>query len=346
MLSRTHVRESPPSPEKDDAPRKTAAFFPSSPVAAAAGSSRPRPGSQQREVGTVSNSHSNSSSSSTIRGPADLWEPDEDEVRALAMRDFDVIGVLGVGTYGVVKLARHVASGASVALKVLSKEHVVAARENADRVPRDAAVADHARHAQARAGRECGAAGATRRRRERASAAHPAARVAEPPAQPQLSGGARDAPGRQEPRPAAQRPRRPPRGPRSLLLGKTPFYHENPREQGRKITTEPVVFPGDFAREHPEASDLICKLLVKRPAERLGSMRELKSHAFFTRYFPGGSTSWEALERRERPAPFVPKLAGPFDTSFFEALDGAAQDELEGSVEPYYEDGSHIFSAF
>ncbi|KAJ0400769.1 hypothetical protein ATCC90586_002045 [Pythium insidiosum] len=65
-------------------------------------------------------------SSSSIGG---YWDPDEAEIRALTMNDFDVMGVLGVGTYGVVKLARHIRSGASVALKVLSKEQVVSMRQ-------------------------------------------------------------------------------------------------------------------------------------------------------------------------------------------------------------------------
>lgn len=130
-----------------------------------------------------------------------------------------------------------------------------------------------------------------------------------------------------------------------MLLGKTPFYHENARELGRKITTEPVVFPSDFEQEHPAACDLIAKLLVKAPADRLNSMAELRKHAFFQRRFPDAS-AWEALERKERAAPFVPKLAGPFDTSFFQKIDDETQDELNDFAQPYFEDGSHIFRAF
>lgn len=130
-----------------------------------------------------------------------------------------------------------------------------------------------------------------------------------------------------------------------LLLGKTPFYHENARELGRKITTEPVVFPSDFESEHPAACDLIAKLLVKAPADRLGSMAELRKHAFFQRQFPDAQ-AWETLERKERAAPFVPKLAGPFDTSFFQTIDDETQDELNDFAQPYFEDGSHIFRAF
>ncbi|KAF1327780.1 Agc protein kinase, partial [Globisporangium splendens] len=131
-----------------------------------------------------------------------------------------------------------------------------------------------------------------------------------------------------------------------LLLGKTPFFHENTREVGRKITSEPVLFPNEFEEEHALAVDLISKLLVKRPEKRLQSMQEIKQHAFFTRAFPDAN-AWTRLERRQRPAPFVPKLDGPFDTSFFQTtMDEHTEDELDDFVEPYFEDGSHIFRAF
>lgn len=548
-MSPTPSREPPLSPEKDDddpsaamATRK--AFFPADapPAAAAAGS-----GTQQQEAIAASRG---------ARGTADRWEPREDEVRALAMRDFEVIGVLGVGTYGVVKLARHVASGASVALKVLSKEHVVSMRQekhilrermvhlqlkhpfvarlygtfqDADCLylvieylpggelwslvysdfdnndgsddngscdaPNDAAPSND--EGASRAAEQEEQSGSQEAEQEKSSAGslqpqlHVAkdteARVSSPTeseesgeplelpsltkrltlkvvldeaSTQQSTSSERDLRIRLPVSPCGRRSLSSPAAAHAmrldaksrgmlrnnhgglkedhavfylacilsaleylhaqkllyrdlklenlvldragypkvldfgfakpnatgktarnmtlcgsmdymapeillhephdqrvdiwsfgvimyeLLLGKTPFYHENPREQGRKITTEPVVFPDEFPREHPEASDLIRKLLVKSPRERLSSMRELKSHAFFTRYFAAGSAAWEALERRERAAPFVPKLDGPFDTSFFETLDGAAQDELEDFVQPYFEDGSHIFSAF
>lgn len=499
MLSRTHGRcEQPPSPERDDAPRKPAAVFPNSPPPATAGS-RSRSGSQQHEP---SNRRSRSNSSTTCATP---WTPDEDEVRALAMRDFDVLGVLGVGTYGVVKLARHVASGASVALKVLSKEHVVSLRQE-KHILRERAVHLQLQHAfvarlygtfqdadclylvieylpggelwslvysdfdnnddndsdndndshqldndtdasalppltpqttlkrivdesptepsasDSKALTRQLPVSPSRRGRSQSSPAPVAAHVTRLDAKSRgllrsQHGGLhedhavfylaciqsaleylhaqqllyRDLKlenlvldrggypkvldfGFAKPDATSATARNltlcgsmdymapeillhEPHDQRvdvwsfgiimyELLLGKTPFFHENPREQGRKITTEPVEFPSEFVRDHPDASDLIRKLLVKRPDDRVGSMRELKSHAFFTRYFPLGTASWDALERRERPAPFVPKLAGPFDTSFFDALDSAAQDELDDELEPYFEDGSHIFSEF
>ncbi|ETL38136.1 AGC protein kinase [Phytophthora nicotianae] len=130
-----------------------------------------------------------------------------------------------------------------------------------------------------------------------------------------------------------------------LLLGKTPFYHENPRELGRRITHDNVEFPNEFEEECPLACDLINQLLVKNPDERLSSMDKIKQHRFFSRMFTCPE-DWQRLLRREFETPFVPKLNGPFDTSFFQTIDDEYQEELEAGVEPYFEDGSNIFSDF
>ncbi|KAG6969463.1 hypothetical protein JG687_00003194 [Phytophthora cactorum] len=130
-----------------------------------------------------------------------------------------------------------------------------------------------------------------------------------------------------------------------LLLGRTPFYHENPRELGHRITHDNVEFPNEFEEECPIACDLINQLLVKNPDERLSSMEKIKQHRFFSRMFTCPE-DWQRLLRRECEAPFVPKLNGPFDTSFFQTIDDDYQEELEADVEPYFEDGSNIFSDF
>ncbi|EEY62499.1 cAMP-dependent protein kinase catalytic subunit alpha, putative [Phytophthora infestans T30-4] len=130
-----------------------------------------------------------------------------------------------------------------------------------------------------------------------------------------------------------------------LLLGKTPFYHENPRKLGRRITHDDVEFPNEFEDKHPLACDLINQLLVKNPDERLASMDKIKQHRFFSRMFTCPE-DWQLLLRRECEAPFVPKIDGPLDTSFFQTIDDDYREELEADVEPYFEDGSNIFSDF
>ncbi|KAF1327779.1 Agc protein kinase, partial [Globisporangium splendens] len=101
-----------------------------------------------------------------------------------------------------------------------------------------------------------------------------------------------------------------------LLCGATPFYHTNRREQGRRITCEPVLFTNHFEDECPAACELISALLSKNPVERPRSFAQVRESAFFKKYFPTPQ-SWQQLLARQHAAPFVPKLDGPFDTSLF-----------------------------
>ncbi|DBA03927.1 TPA: hypothetical protein N0F65_010580 [Lagenidium giganteum] len=116
-----------------------------------------------------------------------------------------------------------------------------------------------------------------------------------------------------------------------LLFGTTPFYHTNRREQGRRITMEPVPFPNNFEEEFPEATDLINKLLSKNPLERPTSFEQVRESAFFIKYFPT-SSAWKQLENKKYPfgAPFVPHLDGAFDMSLFRAVDDEDDDAFEG----------------
>ncbi|TMW69754.1 hypothetical protein Poli38472_001910 [Pythium oligandrum] len=408
-------------------------------------------------------------SSSYIGG---YWEPDEAEIHALTMADFQIMGVLGVGTYGVVKLARHIRSSASVALKVLSKEHVVSMRQE-KHILRERMVHIKLHHPfiarlfgtfqdddclylviEYLPGGELwglvyseyeeddseyddGASTPTGSSSPTFSMSPVMIRpIRTPPASPALSpdspngmrldarsrcllrnkfGGLHDEHaafylgcilsafeylhgqdmlyrdlklenlvldrkgypkvldfGFAKPNAANSAKNmtlcgsmdymapeivlHEPHDLRAdiwsfgiimyeMLLGKTPFYHENPRELGRKITSEPVKFPNDFEEEYPLACDLINRLLVKTPNDRVRSMEEIKNHAFFAELFPA-KASWERLLRKEITAPFVPKLSGPFDTSFFQTVDDCEQEDLDDSVQPYYEDGSNIFKEF
>ncbi|KAI9917797.1 hypothetical protein PsorP6_012466 [Peronosclerospora sorghi] len=128
-----------------------------------------------------------------------------------------------------------------------------------------------------------------------------------------------------------------------LLLGTTPFYHENPRELRRRILTANVAFPPEFQATCPLACDLLTQLLVKNPANRLAKIASMKTHAFFTQVFTS-SKDWDRLGRREWTAPFRPHLAGPLDTSFFQPMEDDKQ--MEATVAPYVEDGTHLFRDF
>ncbi|KAK9706120.1 hypothetical protein RND81_07G105300 [Saponaria officinalis] len=93
-----------------------------------------------------------------------------------------------------------------------------------------------------------------------------------------------------------------------MLYGRTPFKGENNEKTLMNILKQPVTFPRmslGSAKEYEEmmkVQDLICKLLVKNPKKRIGSLKgsnEIKRHDFFK------GVNW-ALIRSVTP-PLVPK---------------------------------------
>lgn len=101
-----------------------------------------------------------------------------------------------------------------------------------------------------------------------------------------------------------------------LLTGASPFTVEGEKNTQQEITKRIVrcsyPVPTDVS---PEVQDFIRKLLVKDPRRRLGGGEddagELKRHPFFQ------NLDWEAVARREVPAPFVPQLSHAADTCNF-----------------------------
>ncbi|XP_011494423.1 PREDICTED: ribosomal protein S6 kinase alpha-5-like, partial [Ceratosolen solmsi marchali] len=126
-----------------------------------------------------------------------------------------------------------------------------------------------------------------------------------------------------------------------LLTGASPFTVEGERNTQQEISrrilkTEPPIPQGlsGFVR------DFISRLLVKEPRRRLGGgprdARELKEHAFFKRAPP--PFGWPALERREVPPPFVPRIAHELDTSnFSEEFTKMAAADSPAVVPPNYD---------
>ncbi|CAG9573014.1 unnamed protein product [Danaus chrysippus] len=101
-----------------------------------------------------------------------------------------------------------------------------------------------------------------------------------------------------------------------LLTGASPFTVEGEKNTQQEITKRIVrcsyPVPNDVS---PAVQDFIKKLLVKDPRRRLGGgdddAEELKRHPFFQ------DLDWEAVSRREVPAPFVPQLSHAADTCNF-----------------------------
>lgn len=97
-----------------------------------------------------------------------------------------------------------------------------------------------------------------------------------------------------------------------MLVGESPFYHENEHTMLRRIAFEDVVFPPNFPSD---AVDLVSGLLCKDPSKRLGctealDVETIKSNVFFR------GIDWEKLERREVKAFWRPKLSSETDTRY------------------------------
>ena len=108
-----------------------------------------------------------------------------------------------------------------------------------------------------------------------------------------------------------------------MLTGQPPFCADDPRDIYQKILRNRFNFPPYIAFKG-NSRDLITKLLVNNPSQRLGTLkkgpRDVLSHPFF------GKIDFAALEKRTLPAPFVPKIKSSTDTSNF---DDYEEDEAE-----------------
>lgn len=97
-----------------------------------------------------------------------------------------------------------------------------------------------------------------------------------------------------------------------MIVGESPFYHENEHQMLTKIAYADVIFPHDFPKD---ALDLVRGLLHKDPSRRLGSdtmggVEAIKASVFFR------SIDWNKLHRREVKAHWTPKLTSETDTRY------------------------------
>ncbi|CBZ53697.1 putative protein kinase (incomplete catalytic triad) [Neospora caninum Liverpool] len=95
-----------------------------------------------------------------------------------------------------------------------------------------------------------------------------------------------------------------------MLVGQTPFYHENPQEMYENILRAPVPFSPCLS---PMAMDLIERLLRKSASKR-PSMKDLPYHLFFTSV----KFDWTAAARGRLTPPFVPPVRSKMDTHMFD----------------------------
>lgn len=125
-----------------------------------------------------------------------------------------------------------------------------------------------------------------------------------------------------------------------LLTGFPPFYC--PRDRSmlfRKIEQVEPSFPTHFS---PEVCDLLSKLLIKDPKERLGNgpigMKDVFAHPFFA------SIDWYQLSTKQVVPPHVPKLSSASDTSNFETQ--FTTQHVDGSIVYEERDQQHCSDLF
>jgi len=102
-----------------------------------------------------------------------------------------------------------------------------------------------------------------------------------------------------------------------MLIGVTPFFNRNRNVLLKKITSSNVVFPDRNKYKisySDEIQDVICKLLDKDKAARLGSTNdseEVMAHPFFANY------NVDELLERKVPPPFKPVIEDKFGEEGF-----------------------------
>ncbi|GLD48261.1 protein kinase C theta type [Lates japonicus] len=94
-----------------------------------------------------------------------------------------------------------------------------------------------------------------------------------------------------------------------MLIGQSPFHGRDEEELFQSIRTDNPVYPRWLTKD---AKDILVKLFVREPEERLGVKGNIRQHSFFS------STDWNALEQREVAPPFRPTLSSPSDCSNFD----------------------------
>lgn len=117
-----------------------------------------------------------------------------------------------------------------------------------------------------------------------------------------------------------------------MLCGVSPFADDSQDQMiiCKKIVKGKYSYPG-WMRDK-DAKDVINKLLTAKVSARLGckkgGVQDIMDHKWFK------TMDWTALQAKKLPAPWVPPLKDPFDTSHFDPY------EEEEIIEPYESDGT------
>ncbi|XP_075900034.1 protein kinase C theta type isoform X2 [Nelusetta ayraudi] len=94
-----------------------------------------------------------------------------------------------------------------------------------------------------------------------------------------------------------------------MLIGQSPFHGHDEEELFLSIRTDNPTYPRWLTKD---SKDILIKLFVREPEERLGVKGNIRRHSFFS------ATDWNALEQRQVAPPFKPTLMSPGDYSNFD----------------------------
>ena len=107
-----------------------------------------------------------------------------------------------------------------------------------------------------------------------------------------------------------------------MLVGQPPFCADDPMDIYQKILRNKVSYPALVGKS---ARELITKLLVTNPSQRLGALkrghRDVSSSAFFK------ATNWTEMLKKSEKAPYIPKISSPTDTSNFDQYEDESGDD-------------------
>ena len=99
-----------------------------------------------------------------------------------------------------------------------------------------------------------------------------------------------------------------------MLLQQSPFRGEDEDEIYDAILADEPLYPIHMPRD---SVSILQKLLTREPELRLGSgptdAQEIMSHAFFR------NINWDDIYNKRVPAPFIPTISSPTDTSNFDS---------------------------
>lgn len=98
-----------------------------------------------------------------------------------------------------------------------------------------------------------------------------------------------------------------------MIAGHPPFFDDDHFKLYEKIVNCKLKFPAFF---DPIAKDMVKRLLTPDLTKRYGNLKngvaDIKNHKWFA------GVNWTVLGKCGIPAPFVPKISHPGDTSNFD----------------------------